>query len=64
MTRVGRRFWALDYKEWVTVVAIERRGRTYTVRRDEQPERPVTYNYPAYLLVSKPGGGNAWYTRT
>lgn len=51
MKRVGRRFFALDYNEIVTVIAIERRGQRYTIQR---PNGARTYNYPAYLLRRVP----------
>jgi hypothetical protein len=57
MTRTGRKFWALDYKEWVTVLRVERRGTstgrysTFTVQRENGE---ITKNYPAYLLKVSP----------
>jgi hypothetical protein len=49
MKRIGCKFWALDYREFVTVLSIERRGR-YTIQRVNGSR---TFNYPSYLLKKK-----------
>lgn len=50
MKRIGQKFWALDYREFVTVLKIEKRGERYLVRR---PNGEVTSNYPGYLLKAR-----------